>query len=168
MFVSYHSKDQDYRDAFDVLFGHLFINHSVKFGDIEDDLSTIYIKRLIRENHVSNASVVVVLVGPMTYGRKHVDWEISAGIGKTVGNCGYSGLMGLRLPNHPEFGQSHYTPRLVPARFHDNVVSGYAKLYDWTEAGALVASWVTEAFIRRTSVPEKRDNRRLQMLRNTF
>jgi len=75
VFISYYHQDEIYRDLFEEQFGHLFYNHSVKFGDIDNDLSTDYIKRLIREDHISNASVVVVLVGPKTFCRKHIDWE---------------------------------------------------------------------------------------------
>src|SRR2546426_3884279 len=42
---------------------------------------------------------ILVLVGPKTKCRKHVDWEISAGLNKKVG--GYSGLLGVLLPGFP-------------------------------------------------------------------
>ena len=51
-------------------------------------------KELIRENYISDTSVVVVLVGKNTYCRKHVDWEISAGL------LNNAGLIGLALPSH--------------------------------------------------------------------
>ena len=48
LFISYyHSDDEYYRDKFEKLFGDLFINKSVQIGDIADDLSEDYIKRLI-------------------------------------------------------------------------------------------------------------------------
>lgn len=81
LFISYyHNNDEYYKNKFEELFGDLFINKSVKLGDIDDDLSEEYIKRLIRENYISDTSVVVVLVGKNTYCRKHVDWEISSRI----------------------------------------------------------------------------------------
>ncbi|GIX40489.1 MAG: hypothetical protein KatS3mg129_0222 [Leptospiraceae bacterium] len=86
----YHKEDEYYRNRFEELFGHLFINRSVKPGDIDTDVSTEYIKRLIQEDYISDISVLVVLVGSKTYCRKHVDWEISAALMKKVG--GYSGL----------------------------------------------------------------------------
>ena len=49
-FVSYyHKADQAYRDAFEKVFGHLFIGKSVQPGDISTDVSADYIKRLILE-----------------------------------------------------------------------------------------------------------------------
>jgi hypothetical protein len=64
----------------------LFINRSVRPGDINTDISTEYIKRLIQNNYLSDTSVLVVLVGNNTWKRKHdlppendtsfmLDWE---------------------------------------------------------------------------------------------
>ena len=166
VFVSYYHQDELYRDLFEVQFGHLFTNHSVKFGDIQTDLSTEYIKRLIREGHISSASVVIVLVGLKTYCRKHVDWEIAAGLTKTIGGSGFSGLLGLCLPNHPSYGKPGYDATVVPVRLVDNLMSGFAKLYDWTDDERLLRTWVEEAFARRDSQADMRDNNRLQFLRN--
>jgi hypothetical protein len=110
VFISYYHKDQNYKDYFDSLFGNLFINKSIKSGDIDTDISTEYIKRLIIENYITDSSVIVVLVGPKTYGRKHVDWEISAALNKKVG--GYSGLLGICLPNHPDMVRTSLIPKL--------------------------------------------------------
>jgi hypothetical protein len=166
VFLSYYHQDELYRDLFEIQFAHLFINHSVKFGDIQTELSTEYIKRLIREGHISSASVVIVLVGPKTYCRKHVDWEIAAGLTKTIGGSGFSGLLGLCLPNHSSYGKPEYDTSVVPNRLVDNLLSGFAKLYDWTDNEGLLVSWVEEAFNRRDSHADLRDNRRLQFLRN--
>jgi hypothetical protein len=73
--------------------------------------------------------VVVVLVGPKTYCRKHVDWEISAGLNKKVG--GYSGLLGILLPEFPLTDDNEYYYDDLPARLADNAKSGYARIYTW-------------------------------------
>src|SRR2546426_6575015 len=100
VFIShYHKDDQPYRNAFENSFGALFISRSVEPGEIASDLNTEYIKRLIQDGFISDSSVVIVLVGPKTKCRKHVDWEISAGLNKKVG--GYSGLLGVLLPGFP-------------------------------------------------------------------
>jgi hypothetical protein len=78
VFLSYyHADDQSDKDKFEELFGDIFFNNSVGDGDIDDDLSTDYIKRLIQKGYLTNTSVLVVLVGKNTHKRKHVDWEIS-------------------------------------------------------------------------------------------
>ena len=72
VFISYYHKgNQKYRDEFERLFGHLFINKSVEEGDIDSDNSDDYIKHLIQEDYISDASVVVVLCGQNTWKRKH-------------------------------------------------------------------------------------------------
>lgn len=166
VFISYyHKEDEYYRNSFEKLFGHLFINRSVKPGDIDTDVSTEYIKRLIQEDYIADISVLVVLVGPKTYCRKHVDWEISAALMKKVG--GYSGLLGLCLPTHPDYGKDKFNPDIVPPRLVANIRSGYAKFYDWTEDEHKIKKWIEEAFKARidkadlidNSLPQFRHNR---------
>lgn len=96
VFISYHhEKDENYKIEFEKRFGNIFINKSVQDGEYDDDLCDEYIKRLIRQDKISDCSVVVVLIGAETYKRKHVDWEIYAGIsGKAGGRSfGYKGIM---------------------------------------------------------------------------
>lgn len=133
VFVSYyHRDDQEYRDKFEQSTANLFIFKSVRPGDIESDLSDEYVKRLIQEEYISDSSVVVVLVGPRTFCRKHVDWEISAGLNRKVN--GYSGLVGIVLPTFPLSADNEYDPKLIPPRLNDNLVSKFAKLYAWGDA----------------------------------
>ena len=146
LFISYYHKDEEYRDKFEELFGDLFINKSVKLGDIDDDLSTEYIKRLIREEYISDASVVVVLVGKNTYCRKHVDWEISAGL------LNNAGLIGLALPSHSSYNKKNYSEVNVPERLVDNLKSGYASLYDWTENRATMVGLIDKAFQKKSKM----------------
>jgi len=55
VFISYYHKDDSYyRERFESLFGHLFMNTSVKPGDIDTDDSDEYIKRLIQEDYISD------------------------------------------------------------------------------------------------------------------
>jgi hypothetical protein len=166
VFISYyHQDDQYYRNRFEQLFGHLFINKSVQPGDINTDVSTEYIKRLIQENYISDSSVVIVLVGNKTWGRKHVDWEISAGLNKKVGG-NYSGLLGLCLPGHSDYSRNEYQADIVPPRLVDNLKTGYAKFYNWTENESSIKNWVEDAFQARISRADKVDNSRLQFVNN--
>jgi hypothetical protein len=165
VFISYyHREDQKYKCRFEDLFKHLFINKSVEPGEIDTDVSTEYIKRLIQEKYIEDTSVLVVLVGPKTYCRKHVDWEISAALNKKVG--GYSGLLGLCLPTHPDYRRDSYSPDIVPPRLVDNLKTGYAKLYDWTEDESTIKKWIEEAFQARIDKAAKIDNSREQFKYN--
>jgi Thoeris protein ThsB, TIR-like domain len=164
VFISfYHRGDQYYRNEFERLFSHLFISKSVEPGDMDSDLSDEYIKRLIQEGYLTDSSVVLVLVGPKTYCRKHVDWEISAGLNKKVG--GYSGLVGILLPEFPLSADNKYIYSDIPPRLADNVKSGYAEIYTWDYAcgsDAMIKSVIQTAFDNRISKADKIDNSRVQ------
>jgi hypothetical protein len=169
VFVSYyHNDDQAYKNLFEARFGSLFIAKSVEPGDIDSDLSTDYIKQLIQQDYISDASVVLVLVGPKTKCRKHVDWEVSAGLNKKVG--GYSGLLGVLVPTFPMTGSNQYDYDGLPARLADNVKKGYAHIYGWADLTAAqenVKRAIQGAFDRRVSQSAKIDNARVQMTYNT-
>lgn len=164
VFLSYyHKDDQAYRNQFEKAFAHLFISKSVHPGDIESDLSDEYIKQLIQEGYLSDASVAVVLVGPKTYCRKHVDWEISAGLNKKVG--GYSGLLGILLPEFPLSSDGRYSYEGIPPRLADNVKTEFASVYawDWVCAeNSRIKDAVQTAFDNRVSKADDIDNSRKQ------
>jgi hypothetical protein len=165
VFISfYHKDDEYYRKRFEELFGHLFLNKSVKDGDINTDVSAEYIKRLIQNGYISDTSVLVVLVGAKTYCRKHVDWEISAALSKKVG--GYSGLIGLRLPTHPDFGKNNYKSENISSRLVENLESGYAKLYDWHENETSIKKIIDDAFNAKNTLSGSIKNSTAQFQRN--
>jgi hypothetical protein len=165
VFVSYHHKDEAYRQRWDQLFGSMFTNVSVGAGEIDDSSSAEYIKRLIQTDYITQASVVVVLVGPRTYCRKHVDWEISAGLNSKVG--GHSGLAGIWLPHRPDYGPGRsFDASTTPPRLVDNISSGFAHAYDWSDDAAVVSSIVERAFQARVTEASKINNGRGQMQYN--
>lgn len=148
-FISfYHDDDEAYRIAFETAFGSFFIDKSVAIGDIKTDNSSDYVKRLIAEDYITDASVVTVLVGPNTKKRKHVDWEIAAGLNKKVG--GYSGLIGILLPTFPWAPDRKFHYDDLPPRLAVNVKSGYAAVYDWNTLNvANIKACIEQAFQRR-------------------
>ena len=168
VFISYyHKDDQYYRNRFEELFGHLFISKSVEPGDIDTDVSTEYIKRLIQQNYITDTSVLVVLVGPKTYGRKHVDWEISAALSKKAG--GHSGLLGILLPEFPLTSEGKYQYDDIPPRLADNVKTEYAEVYKWDwvcASESSIKSAIEGAFQSRVDKADKIDNSRLQFKSN--
>ena len=167
-FISfYHYDDQWYRNWFEGTFGHLMVCKAVDPGDIDDDNSANYIKRLIQEGFITDASVVMVLIGPNTRKRKHVDWEISAGLSSKVG--GPSGLMGIALPELPKTADDRYLHENMPHRFVDNLKSKYASFFAWNWITAdydRMANAIDAAFQNRVNGKAKIDNSRTQMQRN--
>ena len=165
VFISfYHQDDQGYKDYIDRWLSGNIINKSVMTGEYNPDNSDEYIKRLIREDKVSDSSVVIVLVGPNTRRRKHVDWEIYAGLRASVN--GSSGLIGIMLPElrHTPDGNYYYAD--MPGRLADNIKSGYADWYTWEYAKNHFDEIVASADNKRISVRNKLDNSRAQMHRN--
>jgi hypothetical protein len=161
VFVSfYHQDDQDYKNYIDKNFGHLIINESVMNGEYDADNSDEYIKRLIREEKITNSSVIVVLVGRNTKKRKHVDWEIYAGLRESIN--GRAGLIGVYLPTIEDLP---YKEDYIPGRLKDNVDSGYAKMYNWDIFIKRFSYIIDSAFDSRVN-SNLVNNARKQMQRN--
>lgn len=162
LFISYyHRDDEAYRKRFNRQFGHLFIDKSVQPDDIDDtDLSDQYIKRLIQKGYLSDTSVVVVLIGNRTWSRRHVDWEISGAVTSKVG--GRSGLVGILLPTRPDYAREDIDVHTIPPRLLDNVMSGYAKLYRWTDSPSAISRRIDVAFKARNEKAHLIKNARLQ------
>ena len=168
VFVSYHhDNDQEYRESFEGWFSDVYdimVSKSVEIGDIHPNLKTDTIRQKIRDEHLRDSTVTVVLIGVETWKRKHVDWEIGASIRDTKLNP-RSGLIGVFLPTHPDYGRDKYIPHIIPPRLHYNVKCGFAKLYDWNNNPSQVQSWIDEAFKGRNktnpdnSYPSFKNNR---------
>ncbi|MDE0426115.1 MAG: TIR domain-containing protein [Candidatus Poribacteria bacterium] len=152
VFVSYHHEnDQKYKDLFEELFSevhHIMESRSVQDDDIDPNTKTETVRQIIRDDYLQDSTVTVVLIGTETWKRKHVDWEIAASISHTKASD-RSGLIGIFLPAHCDYGRDKYNPYIIPPRLYRNAECGYAKLYDWHTNPNLVQAWIHEAFKRR-------------------
>ena len=170
VFISFHHDDQKHKDCFVQMMKGDVVDKSVKDRNIDDqNMRTATIRQKIRDNFIADATVTVVLIGPCTWQRKHVDWEIGSSLRKTKKNprCG---LLGILLPNHPDFGKEEYEPRLIPPRLADNCKGDapYARIYRWPGSPNevnRVRQWIHRAFKRRKKTPDP-DNSREQFSRN--
>ena len=157
IFLSYyHEPDQRYKDTFVRMMGDNIIDKSVELGDIIDNkLPTEAVLQRIREDYIAQVSVTVVLIGPCTWQRKYVDWEIGASLRDTPTNprCG---LLGILLPNHPDFEGPQYNPRLIPPRLADNCDGDnpFACIYDWSGDATKMRGLIHRAFLRRRKQPD--------------
>ena len=170
VFVSYHHElDEEWKTRFVRMMGNRIIDHSVYVGEIVDtNFPTADTLRQIQEQYISEATVAVVLLGPQTWQRKFVDWEIGAALRDTTMNprCG---LLGILLPNHPDFGKSTFNPHLIPPRLADNCTGDtqFARVIGWrgrNGADDLQAD-IHQAFLRRRKQPDP-NNSRLPFGRN--
>lgn len=166
-FVSYyHKEDQKYKDEFVNLMSDLIVNKSVNDGDINSDVSDEYIKQLIQKGHLSDTTVLVILLGAKTKCRKHIDWEISGALNLKVGES-YSGILALILPSHPNYNTKTYSYSELPPRLADNLKTEYAVIRNYTTDRRLLQDYIELAFKNRTQKSEARVNSRAQMKINT-
>lgn len=159
VFISYyHEQDQEYKNRFVRMMQDHIVDKSVNVGNIVDqNLPLDEIRRKIRDDYIADATVTIVLIGPCTWQRKHVDWEISSSIRKTQKNprCG---LLGIRLPNHTDFEKQEFNERLIPPRLAINTrgKDPYAMVHRWNGSDNQVNSvrkWIDAAFERKGGTP---------------
>lgn len=166
-FISFYHKDEYYRELFEKITSDIITNKSVPYGAIKDDNSTDYIKHLIQDGYLSDTTVVICLVGPETKHRKHVDWELSGGLDYKVGNT-HAALIGILLPNHPDYGRGQYSFDNLPKRLAANAESKYAIIIDWSHDTRFIQTIIEKSFNNRCINEDKIINRDIpQMQKNT-
>ena len=170
VFISYHDMDGEYKDTFVRLMEDRIIDRSVNVDDSNDTgLEVEAIRQNIRDSFIRYATVTVVLVGPFTWRRMYVDWEISSSLRQAEHNS-RCGLLGILLPNHPSYHSKgdDINYRLLPPRLADNCGGDdpYARIYRWPQQWdpSRVQQWIHEAFNRRDGAPP--NNSRTQFKRN--
>ena len=167
VFISYYYEDDEvWKDRFIHMMGDRIVDKSVNVGDIIDyNIRIGEALRQVREEHLAEATVTVVLIGPRTWQRKFVDWEIGATLRDTRMNrrCG---LLGILLPCHPGHRQPERNPHLVPPRLADNCGGDdpFAQICDWPGSrnkrrGDVVQGWIHKAYRRRTKQPDPDNSR---------
>lgn len=101
VFISFHhANDQWYKDEL-VKLGKgnkVFIDGSVDMGEIPDNWDALHIREYIRDNHLKDTTVTILLVGTETKNRKHIDWELFSSMydGKVNKK---SGILVINLPS---------------------------------------------------------------------
>ena len=169
-FVSYHHKnDQKYKNWLVEEMSDDIIDRSVEDGDIDDNLDTDTIWQQIRDGHIADATVLIVLIGHDTWSRKYVDWEIGSALNKSKDNS-RCGVLGIILPDHPDYGKKRCNPNLLPPRLAANIEGDdpYIRLYDWPGDGSLsvIRDWVHIAFERREGPPPDNYSKRFKINRD--
>jgi len=138
---------------------------SVQDGDIDMNLHMATGRQIIRNKYLHDSTVTVVLIGTKTWKRKHVDWEISASISQTKASD-RSGLIGIFLPTHPDYGRDKYNPYIIQPRLYRYAKCGFAKLFDWHTDPNFIQPWIHEGFKRRKQVNLKPSNSDLLFAKN--
>ena len=124
VFISFHhANDQWYKDEL-VRWGKeykVFIDGSVDLGEIPDDWDDQKIREYIRDEHLRDTTVTILLCGIETKNRKHIDWELySSMIDGKINKK--SGMIVILLPS---VKSQYYTCA------HDNEKDFYPKTNSW-------------------------------------
>lgn len=149
VFISFYNKDEEYKLLLEDVLDDLTLNRSVQEGDINSDNSSEYIRHLIQDDYLQNTTILIVLIGPNTKNRKHIDWEIYGALDHRVGDR-YAGVLGLILPNHPDYKSETARYALMPRRLAANFKSGYAVIRDWTTNRCELQKYIEKAFSLRS------------------
>ena len=160
---SYHKDDREYEQRLIQALGDGFVNKSVREGDIQEEgLHIDEIRRRIRNEHIADATVTIVLIGKCTWQRKHVDWEISASLIHRRHNP-RNGLIGILLPTHPDYKKNlnQLDKRRIPPRLADNIGGSdpFAVIYKWPKnrVARSILPKIHTAFQRRLNTPWPND-----------
>jgi hypothetical protein len=153
VFLSFHSEDLAWKNKFETLFhnsAEVIVSRSVQENDIPENINIETLRQKIRNEYLRESTVTIVLIGPKTWQRKHVDWEISASLRDTQYNK-RSGLIGIFLPTFP-MQDNRYYPKNVPQRLIENVENGFAQLHKWQENPEQLKKLVHDAFLRKDRI----------------
>jgi hypothetical protein len=167
VFVSYHhANDQEYANQLRDFYGRTdtIIDRSLpeEINSTDND----YILSQIRQKHLKDSTVTIVLIGQQTWARKWVDWEIYSSL-RPYENRTVNGLLGILLPNADI---NKLPPRFAANYKLDDTKTkqiGYALLITWNmisppplwqlladgpivqERRKTLSEWVEYAFNRR-------------------
>lgn len=141
VFISYHHEnDQDWANYFCNTYGdayEIFYDNSLDDEVDSDDYE--YINRKIREDYIKGSSITIVLCGAETGKRRFVDWEIYSTLYYK------HALLGIALPS---ISKSWEGKMIVPARFNDNIQSGYALWVDHVPDGVSLKQIIEQAITK--------------------
>jgi undecaprenyl pyrophosphate synthase len=113
VFISYyHKDDQDFKNHLIDLkeynyntykWQSIFDDYSVHEDEIDDTgLTSEHVRKIIRDEYIKEATVMILLCGENTKTRKHIDWEIHAAMFNTDNNP----KMGIIVVNLPSISQA--------------------------------------------------------------
>lgn len=118
-----------------------------------------YVMGQIREKHIGDSSVTIVLLGPCTHSRRYVDWEIKASLRQGEDELP-NGLIGILLPS---------TGVHLPERFGENwnkENNCYARYHFAPQSAIELGGWIEDAFSARTGRSRLISNSRDMMKNN--
>lgn len=114
-FISYHDANRRAVKNFVDRFRDVIIARTIGITDADpwvDSRDAGYIKRVIREKHLTDSTVTIVLIDRCTWSRRFVDWEIASSLRNDPNNK-RNGLLGIKLQSGfrpPNVSKTTYLP----------------------------------------------------------
>ncbi len=131
----------------------VFITRGIRAPeDIINSQDTDYVMSQIRKRFLADSTVTIVLIGPCTWARKFVDWEIQSSL-RQPADGRPNGLMGILVDKEMDSGTA-------PERLKLNLDSGYAKWWKYPSSSTSLSGLIDQAFEARTSLTSKIMNSR--------
>jgi hypothetical protein len=168
-FVSYHASDTDEVVTFLEDFGTEFIAKTIGVTDEDDFIDsddTGYVMDQIRRKYLGDSTVTIMLVGQCTWARRYVDWELYSSL-RDSKHSKVNGLLAISLPSVSGKGAT------LQARANDNIVrnsnnidTGYATWKTYPKSAATVRSWISAAYLARTTHAHLINNTRARRLKS--
>lgn len=123
IYISYNHTDKYFKDRLNKIIGEKYnTTSSPQEYSIKNNVNR-YFEQL--ENN--SEDIVIVLIGTDTYKSKNVDWEIEYGLSHD--SC----IIGLCLPTNDDYRKKTVNPNKLPIKLVNNLYSGYASYFDWTD-----------------------------------
>ena len=127
IYISYFHIDEYFKDLLNDIIGYRYnIKSSPQEYYIKNNFNN-YMAQLDKDNQ-NEENVFIVLVGTDTYRSKNVDWELQFGLRHN------NPILGLCLPTNDDFRKERCRPKNMPAKLFNNLYSGYASYFDWTDS----------------------------------
>jgi len=152
VFISYHHEnDQQWANFMKTTYADKYeIFYDNSLDDEVDSDDPEYINRIIREEYIVGTSITIILCGSETWKRRFVDWETHSTLHHE------HALLGIALPTAPKNFDGKV---IVPARLHDNIVSGYAYWINWTTNAVELQKAIDAAILRSSQTRLINNNR---------
>jgi hypothetical protein len=148
VFVSYsHLNRQEAKSFVDTFGGPggIFIPKIIGVSDTDDFINstnTDYVIQRIRDVHIQDSTITIVLVGECAHSRRYIDWEIKASLTQGVDKLP-NGLIAIQL-------LSAVNGADLPARLLKNWspqhVNCFARYWRYPSSGELLRQWIEDAF----------------------
>jgi hypothetical protein len=149
VFISHYGMDRTAVRSFIDKWSEVFIPKEIGVYDEEDFINSTdndYVMSKIRQTHLGDSTVTLVLLGTCTHSRRYIDWEIKSSLRQ--GNI-YTpnGLLGIVLPS---LSKAPYLPERFAANWSKENEC-YAE-YHWAPSSKeQLAQWIEDAYKARTA-----------------